>query len=248
MNAGSSFDEAGNSARASSRPGAPGATATPPPSDTIVIVSSFKPFQGGRTNPSQAAARQYAESVSRRHGCGIVEVTLEVVWDLDQGAIRSEIERINGQRSRGVIEWAAFGQGRGNTMETVARNQRAPIQDNLGKIPGGGPGHPGMLNDPQGPEHFRSDPADVQRILSGLGASGVGAIRSSHAGAFLCESVLYTLLQQQQRGNIRFGRFFHVPTTETMPDGDPEKQRIEEERHQFIEVLAGLTPVPVPGY
>lgn len=244
MNTGSRFDDGGIHAHVSRGGRLSGGAGGGRHSGTIVIVSSFRPFQGGVTNPSRRVARQYAESVSRRPGFSTVEVTLDVRWDVDQRTIRDEIESVRNRWPHHAVEWVAFGQGHGTTMETLARNRREPVPDNDGRVPGGGPGHPGWENDPRGPELVLSDAADVQRILGGLAGFGVNVSQSVAAGGYLCESVLYELLLQQRRGNIRCGRFFHVPTTEHMSGGDPEKMRIERERHRFAGALGDITTRP----
>jgi pyrrolidone-carboxylate peptidase len=183
--------------------------------DLTVIVSSFMPFQGRATNPSQIVARRFAEEL-KQIGCRApVEITLKVVWDEDQRTIRRHIARAAARRPGTRIEWIAFGQGSDRfQMETTARNAREPVADNKNQIPGtlslpAGKSVP-LRNQEDGPAELHADPADARKIMTALDMS-----ESPGAGQFLCESVLYELLYQSKSrapaNLLDTGRFFHIP-------------------------------------
>jgi hypothetical protein len=49
------------------------------------------------------------------------------------------------------------------------------------------------------------------------------------------------LLSRQENGHLASGRFFHIPTTENLPDGHSVKEQIEADRQRFLSVLPTVT-------
>jgi pyrrolidone-carboxylate peptidase len=145
-----------------------------------------------------------------------VEITLQVVWDEDQEAVRRHISRAAASHPGTRIEWIAFGQGTaGFQMETSARNARnVTLADNAGQLPGQVSPVTGRLvstwNKEEGSNELRSDPLDTRRITGAMKIP-----ESADAGQYLCESILYELLDQSKSrtpdNHLDAGRFFHTP-------------------------------------
>lgn len=92
------------------------------------------------------------------------------------------------------------------TPERVAINvEDARIADNAGAQPSD------RLIDPDGPDaHFTRLP--VRAIVDAIAAAGIPASLSNSAGTFVCNSVMYRLLEST---TVPAG-FIHVPSEETM--------------------------------
>ena len=214
---------------------APGTGAPPPPppvAQRVILVSGFAPFQGGRTNPSLEVAAQCVRHLQGRGGGVAIPVQLEVLWDRDQETVSRLIGSARNAFPGAVVEWLAFGQGPAFTLETVARNARRPLEDNAGCIPG--TGATPLENEPGGPPQCLTPAADNDRVRRIMTRHAVSLQCSTDAGAYLCESLLYTLLRHVGHGHLQGARFFHLPSAENLVPDSPEAQQLLAERERFV--------------
>ncbi len=188
---------------------------------TVLIISSFAGFNGRTDNPSQVVARKFAGEVEKAGLYLVSEVRLNVVWDEDTREIRRHIAQAASTHPGTQIEWIAFGQGQDRfQMETTARNARHPsLGDNRGRQPGvfcPATGKTVSLWNKDGGEPELHASQEDFCLLEALGMP-----ESAGAGQFLCESVLYELLDMSRPdGPLHRGRFFHIPF-------DPPPEEIE---------------------
>jgi pyroglutamyl-peptidase len=170
-----------------------------------ILLTGFEPFGGDSGNPSGDAVRDVAV---RWDGDGeLVSAVLPVEFDAADREVRGLIREL---RPDVVIATGLAGGRTVITPERVAINLRdARIPDNSGAQPIDEPTLPG------GPAaYFATLP--VKRI-----ARAVGGSVSHSAGTFVCNDVMYAVLDET-RGSATAAGFIHVPwSDELAPEGQP---------------------------
>lgn len=181
------------------------AVAAEPP---VILLTGFEPFGPDRSaNPSWEGIKGLDGREWR--GCKIVARQLPVVW----GEPLKRLETLAAELEPVAV--FSFGQGMPGsyTIEAVAHNHRAPIQDNDGRTPGA----PTVTAD--GPDVLRST-SDVDRLVRTVAAKGHTVRRSENAGRYLCEETLYSLETLKKGDKLRGTVVFsHVPPLGGEVDG-----------------------------
>jgi pyrrolidone-carboxylate peptidase len=164
---------------------------------SAIFSTGFAPFNGRHANGSIDAARALGAMAN------VPAIEVPVEWGGPAAAIALFCEQ---QRPARIV---AFGEGHPGVfqIETIANNRRAVRADMTGALPAC------PVVDPTGPERLfgTADAPLLQRRLREF------PIRvSTNAGGYLCEEMLYTLLQWQRRLPVpRSERpmvvFIHVP-------------------------------------
>ncbi|WP_434585886.1 pyroglutamyl-peptidase I [Klebsiella sp. R390] len=165
-----------------------------------VLITGFEPFGGEAVNPSWEVVRQL-DGVTLA-GERVVALQLPCVFGEALAVLSAALEA---QQPRLII---AVGQAGGRvdiTVERVAINvDDARIPDNKGQQPidepivAGGPA-----------AYFSSLP--VKAIVAALREQGIPASVSQTAGTFVCNHVMYGLLDALQDKTGTKGGFIHIP-------------------------------------
>ncbi|MFM2164201.1 MAG: hypothetical protein RL325_638 [Planctomycetota bacterium] len=198
----------------------------------LILVTSFEPFGGSAVNPTIAIARLLAAmpcaAGSRTYA------TLPVVTGIGTGSAWAAVEPVLRELRPDAV--VALGEsaiaGRVN-FERVAVNLRdARIADNSGVQLVDAP-----VVDGAAPAHFSTLP--VREMTAACQAAGVPAQLSLSAGAFLCNELMYRLLD---RGEPRACGFVHVPQLpeQAFARGGPSMDAATSARgvHAALEALA----------
>lgn len=145
-----------------------------------ILITGFTPFAGRTINASWQAACWLAEHHNTVHT--IRAALLPVIWGAPEQILK---ELVNSYEPELII---SLGEGHPErfAIETRARNQRSPREDNAGRLPA----H--ELIDASGPA-MRMASIDYQRLQEILSDLGYPIQLSDDAGAFLCEEALYCL-------------------------------------------------------
>lgn len=165
-----------------------------------VLVTGFDPFGGEASNPSFEAIKLLPPQIC---GTEIVAIEIPTVFETSGHALEAAIAL---NRPNIVI---CVGQAGGNTaiaVERVAVNLRdASIPDNAGALPVDEPIRAG------GPAAYFST-LPVKAIVGALRESGIPAYVSNSAGTYVCNNLMYTLLDLIHcKYPDMQGGFIHVP-------------------------------------
>lgn len=167
-----------------------------------VLLTGFEPFGGDPHNPSIVAARDAAVLLARQ-GVKARAVELPCTFAGSGPALRAALEQA---RPEVVVAVGLAGGTERVRLERVAVNlQDARIPDNAGAQP---VDRPVRADGPAA--HFATLP--VKRALARARAAGVPAELSLSAGTFVCNHVMYALLDAP--GAARRAGFVHVPWDE----------------------------------
>ena len=174
-----------------------------------VLLTGFEPFGGDVHNPSIAAARD-AVGILADRGVTAEAVELPCAFGAAGSALTAALDRV---RPEVAIAVGLAGGTATVRVERVAVNlQDARIPDNAGEQPVDRPVRadgPAAL--------FATLPA--KRAVAAIREAGVAAEPSLSAGAFVCNHVMYSLLDGP--GTARAAGFIHVPwDTEHRPTPD----------------------------
>jgi pyroglutamyl-peptidase len=183
------------------------APAEPPAVDRILLFG-FGPFAGRAENASWLSVRQFSDG-----GEGVHSAMVPVVW----GAPQSALEEAT--RGPGRVLIVALGEGNDRyQVETVGFNERGEYRDEAGKEPAD------VKVDDAGPGKILLDGPAVA-LAGGLGKRGFPAVVSQDAGRFLCNEMLYDLLELKAKEPRKVvGIFFvHVPILDTKFERGGEK-------------------------
>mgnify|MGYP001756685466 CR=1 FL=1 len=164
-----------------------------------VLLTGFEPFGGDVHNPSIAAARD-AVGILADRGVTAEAVELPCAFGAAGPALTAALDRV---RPEVAIAVGLAGGTATVRVERVAVNlQDARIPDNAGEQPVDRPVRadgPAAL--------FATLPA--KRAVAAIREAGVAAEPSLSAGAFVCNHVMYALLDAP--GTARAAGFLHVP-------------------------------------
>lgn len=163
-----------------------------------ILITGFEPFGGQSVNPSWEAVFALPERVGEHN---LVKLHLPVEYG---EAARRVLEKAK-EVSPGAILCVGQAGGRDAvTPEVIGINLReASIPDNAGVSPAGVP------IDPDGPDGIFST-LPVREMVSAIREKGIPAKLSYSAGAYVCNDLMYTLLNHFRGTDIRVG-FVHVP-------------------------------------
>ncbi len=167
------------------------------PSKPKIIVSGFEEFAGRSINASSELAKAISEDFP---DANLTYLKVPVVWGAPQ-------EAIDQNRELGPTVWIAFGEGGSDfQIETLATNHRGNYRDNHDQLPESKeitPGGPEILKLTMSPDPLVAEMRDL----------GYTFKVSNHAGGYLCEEMLYSLLHEQQNEDSTLKQvvFIHVP-------------------------------------
>ena len=163
-----------------------------------LLITGFEPFGGESTNPSWDSVERLPEEIN---GYKLTKLRLPVVF----GEAAEKTVALASETEPDVI--LCIGQAGGRaavTPELVGINLRhASIPDNSGNQP---------TDEPIAPNgetaYFSTLP--VRRIADAVKNAGIPAAVSYSAGAYVCNDLLYTLLDRFKDTKTRVG-FIHIP-------------------------------------
>ena len=169
-----------------------------------MIVTGFEPFGGFKENPTEKLARWISEE------CGVESEIVPVTF---KGA-RDAAKRIISRKPDAVVSLGlAYGRNQ-ITVETLGIN----IMDSKqGDNEGFKPNMEKIFED--GSFAYRSTlPAD--ELVEELKRKGIPALISYHAGTYVCNTLLYSLLYYSHKENLEIPiGFVHFPATAEMVMG-----------------------------
>ena len=168
----------------------------------IILITAFEPFQQETINATMEALSLLPDSV-----CGhtLIKRTIPVVFGKAVEAVTALVDDL---RPEAVI---CLGQASGRaevTPERVAINvMDARIPDNAGEQPADAP-----IREDGPAAYFSTLP--VKAMVQAMKEAGVPASLSNTAGTFVCNDLMYGLLDHLARTgrNIPAG-FIHIPAT-----------------------------------
>ena len=165
--------------------------------ETVVLVTGFGPFGQTDINPSQLITEELdGQEIS---GANIVGIVLPVDWNESVEIILETIEDLDPD----IIISTGLAAGRRLiSVENIGINLKHDPSDELfvfEKI------------DPNGP-FFQGSSLPTRQITRNLRNSGIPVRQSCYAGTYICNAVMYTVLDyiEENELSIKSG-FIHVP-------------------------------------
>lgn len=178
---------------------------------TTLLLAAFQPFGGEPVNPAALAVATLADRAQASAGDGPAASDLPRIVTASLPVVRFEAQRVLAaavaeHRPDAVIVVGQAGGSTGLRIERVAINlDDFPIPDEAGNQP-----VDAAICDDGAAAHFATLP--VRAIVDDLRAEGIPARLSNDAGTFVCNHVLYGLLEllaAEHPGVL--GGFVHVP-------------------------------------
>jgi pyroglutamyl-peptidase len=168
-----------------------------------ILVTGFEPFGGVPENPSQAivnALRQRSASERR------AEIVAEILPCEFRGAGERLVSLIRELRPDAVISIGLAAGAAAIRLERVALNLNdAARPDNGGDLA------TGRLIDPDGPIGYWST-LPIEAMLAAVKAREIPSAITNHAGAYVCNHVMYTARHEIERSGLGIpSGFIHVP-------------------------------------
>ena len=174
-----------------------------------LLISGFHPFGGEKINPSFEAVKLLPDVICEYE---LTKIELPTVFGRSAEIMSAKIEEI---RPDAVICVGQAGGRRGITPEVIGINLReATISDNAGAQ---------LQNEPvsEGAPDGIFSTLPVREMVAAIKAEGLPASLSFSAGAFVCNDLLFSLLNTYRGTEIKIG-FIHVPfLPEQAKDGVP---------------------------
>ena len=167
-----------------------------------ILVTGFEPFGGERLNSTEQVLGTLPDAIG---GYAIHKLLLPVEFVKARELVIAEYDRIN---PAAVIMLGQAGGRSAITPETTAVNMMIAVEDGF-SIPdnaGYAPDHTPIVED--GPETLQST-LPIGRIIEAVRAAGIPCERSDDAGRYVCNTVLYSILEHD-KGAVPTG-FIHVP-------------------------------------
>ena len=189
-----------------------------------LLITGFEPFGGHGSNPAWEAVSRLPDRIGhyRLHKRRLPTVYGEAADTVIRAAEESHAQ---------VIVCVGLASGRDAvTPERIAVNIRdARSPDNAGRLCSG------ERIDPHGPAAWFST-LDVEAMAEAIRACHIPASVSNTAGTYVCNDVLYSILNRFQGTQVRCG-FIHVPNTPQMGTPNLPLERIVEALRAAIAVL-----------
>ena len=193
-----------------------------------ILVTGFDPFGGNEKNLSWEAVSRLPDMIG---SCRICRLRIPTVFGDGALAAMKCAEEISADA---ILCVGQAGGRKSVTPEVIGVNVRdASIPDNAGRQPLGEPVVPGA-----GDGYFSTLP--VRKIRNAILARGIPSELSYTAGTFVCNDVLFTLLNRYRGTGTAVG-FIHVPA-----DGIPE-DRLTEALSAALEAIAAELGLPAEG-
>lgn len=189
-----------------------------------ILITGFEPFGGQSVNPSWEAVSALPERIGAYH---LEKLRLPVEYGEAARRVLVKARELSPQ----VILCVGQAGGRDSvTPEVIGINLReASIPDNAGAAPAGTP------IDPDGPDGIFST-LPVREMAEAIRARGIPALLSYSAGAYVCNDLLYTLLNRFRGTDTRVG-FIHVPYIPSQGTPCLPQERLTQALAAAIEVL-----------
>ena len=165
-----------------------------------ILITSFEPFGGDKLNSAQEALRFIPDEI---RGAKLVKLCLPVIFGRSAELLR---EAIRAEQPDAVLCLGQAGGRKALTPERVAINlEDARIPDNAGQQPEDTP------IDPGGPDAYFST-LPVKSMVRAIRNAGVPAEISNSAGTFVCNRVMYGLMDciAHEFPSVK-GGFLHMP-------------------------------------
>ena len=163
-----------------------------------LLITGFDPFGGETVNPSWEAVKRLPDTIG---GYELIKLQLPTVFGR---AAETLLEKAAACGPDAIISVGQAGGRKGITPEVVGINLReAGIPDNQGNQPVNEPVVPGSPA-----AYFATLP--VRDMVAAMKEAGLPCGLSYSAGAFVCNDVLYTVLNHYQGTAVQAG-FIHVP-------------------------------------
>ena len=163
-----------------------------------LLITGFEPFGGETVNPSWLAVEKLHDNIGDFE---LTKLLIPVVFEKSAEVVINKANEINPD----VI--LCIGQAGGRdavTPEMVGINLRyASIPDNKGNEP-----RDEKISESSENAYFTTLPA--RRIVEEISAMQIPSKVSYTAGAYVCNDVIYTLLERYDKTNVKVG-FIHVP-------------------------------------
>ena len=163
-----------------------------------LLITGFEPFGGENINPSWDAVRALPDEVG---DYVLTKLSIPVVYG---EAAERVIEAADELLPDAIISVGQAGGRAAITPELVAINLRyAKTPDNKGNEPK----DEAIINGGEA-AHFSTIP--VRKIAEAIDLIGIPSQVSYSAGTYVCNDVLYTLLDKYKDKSVKVG-FIHVP-------------------------------------
>ena len=163
-----------------------------------LLISGFEPFGGENINPSWEAVNLLPSEIK---GYAITKIRIPVVFGKAADMVMAKVDEM---RPDVIICVGQAGGRDAITPELVAINLRhAEIPDNEGNQPFDRP-------ITEGGETAYLSTLPMRKIAAAIKESGLPSRLSYSAGAYVCNDLIYTILQKYKNTNIRAG-FIHIP-------------------------------------
>jgi len=163
-----------------------------------LLLTAFDPFGGSSVNPALEAIKLIPDQLDQIQ---IIKLEIPTVFERSISVINSALETF---LPDAVLCIGQAGGRSAITPERIAVNIRdGKIPDNAGFRPNG------EQVSADGPAaYFTTLP--VADMVAAISTTGVPAVASNSAGAFVCNDTLYSLLHHYAGTAVRVG-FIHVP-------------------------------------
>ena len=196
-----------------------------------ILVTAFEPFGGEKLNPTEQVLGTLPDAIG---GYAIHKLLLPVEFVKARERVMAEYDRI---RPVAVIMLGQAGGRSAITPETTAVNMMIGAEDGFLSPDNAGyaPDHLPIVEG--GPESLQST-LPIDRIIEAVRAAGIPCERSDDAGQYVCNTVLYSMLEHSA---VPTG-FIHVPyIKEQGHEGEPylELDDISRGIAVAIETVAG---------
>ena len=165
-----------------------------------ILLTAFDPFGKASQNPSLEALNRIDPTAFEAE---IVKLALPTAFGTAFTAVRSAIDR---EQPDAVIALGVAGGRSAITPERVAINiSDAGIADNEGYQP-----VDSVIIEDGPPAYFATLP--VKQIVAAIKAAGLPAALSNSAGTYVCNHVMYGILDRLAQSDTNaIGGFIHVP-------------------------------------
>lgn len=184
-----------------------------------ILLTGFTPFGGESINPSWEAVKR----IENIDGFALQKAEIPVEWDSAFKVLTESWEQYNPDC---ILMVGQAGSSDSVRIERIAINLCSPIKDNRGKY---------HLDDPKetkidenGPDAIFSS-FDYEKISEALKRENLKARYSFSAGTYLCNFLLYSVLNRIYKGKMstRAG-FIHVPYVSEQNKTDSPSMSLEE--------------------